>query len=130
MKNAKAFGRVLTRVRREQGFPTARSFYMRCGGAKTLKLAYVSYLSLERGESLPNPSRMEGLLRALNIKDRLDRARELVGAHLACLGYSKELLELFSTSPKSASADLVSLKLSEMAARQALQHRSIQLTGC
>lgn len=41
MSQAKAFGGVLARIRREQGFPTAYSFHKSCEGRRTLGLDHL-----------------------------------------------------------------------------------------
>ncbi|MBI5200699.1 MAG: hypothetical protein HY925_03850 [Elusimicrobia bacterium] len=122
------FGETLSRIRRQRGFPSARSFYKGRDGRRTLGLSYPNYLNLERGKSLPQISRVERILSALGLEEHAAEARELVRAYFDDLGVSPKLLQLAGAAapPEEAKASLA-----EEAAGLAIQRRRYQLAmGC
>ena len=94
--NAKAFGSALSRIRKEQGFPSAYKFYKTAGGSKSLGLAFVSYWDMERGKKLPKSWRLKEIMAALGIEQNSPRAKELVRAYFKALSGSDELLHVLA----------------------------------
>jgi hypothetical protein len=129
MKDKRQFGKVLSRIRKEQGFETARSFFLGRGGRRTLGLSYVNYLKLESGASLPRIERLEPLISALGLKADAAGAAELVRAYVQDLGFSPAILRLLAAPPAAAAKpELTSLKITELAVRQVLKRRNAQLS--
>jgi len=103
MDNAKTFGKVLARLRKEQGYSGAYQFFKSAGGSKNLGLAFVSYWEMERGKKLPKSWRLKAILSALGIELHSPKARELVRAYFIALSGSDELLQILA-APASAIA--------------------------
>lgn len=120
------FGNTLSRIRHELGFPTAHAFYRHVRGRRTLGLAYVNYLRLEKGRNLPRPDRLRRILAALNLDRGSGPAQELVKAYLASLLGSEDLLEFVTTG--GAAADPLEWRPAEDAARLAEARRVVRLT--
>ncbi len=127
MTNAKAFGSVLSRLRKEQGFSSAHQFFKSVGGSKSLGLAFMSYWDMERGKKLPKSWRLKAIIAALGIEHHSPKAQELVRAYFRALSGSDELLQILA-APASAGPDLPSRELAEAATHQALAQRSVNLT--
>ncbi|MCX5792543.1 MAG: hypothetical protein NTY45_10100, partial [Elusimicrobia bacterium] len=118
MNNIKSFGRVLSRIRKERGYPTAHKFFKSVGGSKTLGFSFVSYWDLERNKKLPKSWRIKALLAALGIDQDSPLAKELILAYFRTLSGSDELARSLA-APAAVSADLPSRELAEAAAHQA-----------
>lgn len=127
MNNAKAFGSVLSRLRKEQGYSSAHQFFKSIGGSKSLGLAFVSYWDMERGKKLPKSWRLKSIMAALGIDQYSPKARELVRAYFNALSGSDELLRILSV-PASAAADLPGGELAEAATRKVLAQLSVNMT--
>lgn len=127
MSNSMRFSSVLSRLRTEQGFPSAFSFYNGRGGRKVFGVAFTNYLALERGASLPKGSRFKALFSALGLGPESPAVRELLLAYLGDLLGSSDLLAGFKDgrSPDPAPSSWL---LAENAARQTIGQRSVQLT--
>jgi len=121
MKKPIAFGAVLARVRREQGFANAHSFYKGRDGRRTFDLSFANYMALERGLSLPKARRLQAILKALDLTDSASQWQELVRSYLTCLLGSDALLKGLEPAPVAASLT------SDEVGRQALHQRSAQL---
>lgn len=121
MKKPYPFAAILARLRREQGFENAHSFYRARDGRRTLGLSFANYMALERGRSLPKPWRMSAILKAMNLPEASAPWQELVRSYLTCLLGSDALLR--GLEPAPLSADLSS----DEVARQSLRQRSAQL---
>lgn len=121
MKKPNAFSAVLVRVRREQGYENAHSFYKGRDGRRTLGLSFANYMALERGLSLPKPFRLEAILKALNLTPAMAQWKELTRTYLVCLLGSDALLKGLEPAPAVAE------KADDEAARQLLRQRSAQL---
>jgi hypothetical protein len=117
----------LSRLRAEQGFPSAYSFYNSRGGRKVFGVAFANYLALEKGGSLPKGSRFKALFSALGLGPESPAVRELLLAYLGDLLGSENLLAGF-TDGLSADPAPSSWLLAENAARQTIGQRSVQLT--
>jgi hypothetical protein len=127
MNNAKAFGNVLARIRKEQGFPSAHQFFKSIGGSKSLGVAFVSYWDMERGKKLPKSWRLKVVMAALGIEQRSPKAQELVRAYFRALSGSDELVQMLA-APAAAGADLPGRDLVEAIAHQAQARRTVTLT--
>ncbi|MCX5784223.1 MAG: hypothetical protein NTX59_00885 [Elusimicrobia bacterium] len=127
MTTAKAFGSVLSRIRKEQGYSGAYQFFKSVGGSKSLGFAFVSYWDLERGKKLPKSWRLKAIIAALGLEQHSPKARELIRAYFKALSGSDELLEALS-APAAAAADLPSRELAEAAVQQAIAQRKAHLT--
>lgn len=127
MNNAKAFGSVLARVRKEKGFSSAHQFFKSIGGSKSLGLAFVSYWDIERGKKLPKSWRLEAIMAALGIEQSSPAAKELVKAYFKSLSGSDKLLQILSV-PAEAGADLPSRELIEAATQRAVDQVRVNLT--
>ena len=128
MARPREFAKALVESRKTQGFPSAYAFYRARNGNKTLGMTFGKYLGLEKGRSLPKPFRLERLLSALGLLPSSRDARVLVRAYLSDLMGSELLLKpLFDSGPTgTAIADTRSFE--ERAAKQALEHRRVELT--
>jgi len=127
MTNAKAFSRVLCRIRKDQGFSSAHQFFKGVGGSKSLGLAFMSYWDMERGKKLPKSWRLKAIMASLGIGQHSTEAQELVRAYFRALSGSDELLNTLS-APVSAGSDLPSRELAETATQRALAQLSVTLT--
>ena len=127
MNNAKAFGGVLARIRKEQGFSNAYQFFKSVGGSKSLGLAFVSYWDMERGKKLPKSWRLKAIMAALGIEQHSAKAQELVRAYFRALSGSDELVQTLS-APVPSGADLSGGELVETITRKALEQLSVNLT--
>lgn len=127
MNANKSFGRILSRIRKERGYPSAHKFFKSVGGSKTLGFSFVSYWDIERNKKLPKSWRIKTLLSALGIDQNSPIARELVLAYFRTLSGSDELTQMLAV-PANASADLPGLGLAEAAAHQADARCAINLT--
>ena len=127
MNNGKAFGNVLAKVRKEQGFSSAHQFFKGVGGSKSLGLSFRSYWDMERGKKLPKSWRLKAIMASLGIAQYSPKAQELVRAYFRALSGSDELLHTLS-APASAGADLPSRELAEAATHKALSQLSVHLT--
>ncbi|MBI5743274.1 MAG: hypothetical protein HY952_01870 [Elusimicrobia bacterium] len=96
------FSEVLTKLRREAGFPTAYGFYHATGGTPVLKISYRRYLFLEQGRNLPDVGKLLRLSLALRLVPKSSGANELVLAWLRTMAgeetYSNILQPLISES--------------------------------
>lgn len=124
MANAKAFGTVLARLRREKGFPSAHKFFRGVGGSRSLGVSFVSYWDIERGKKLPRSWRLKSIIAALGAGPHSPEAKELVRAYLRALTGSDELLQIIAQPEAPAGAG----DLAETAARRALTQLSVNLT--
>ena len=127
MTNSKAFGSVLARVRKEQGFSGAHQFYKSIGGSKSLGLSFMSYWDMERGKKLPKSWRLKAIMAALGIEPYSPKAQELVRAYFRALSGSDELLQTLSTPPAAGAGQQIT-DLAEMATNKALAQLSVNLT--
>ena len=127
MTNPKAFGSVLSGLRKEQGYPSAHQFFKSIGGSRTLGLSFMSYWDMERGKKLPKSWRLKAVISALGIEPHSSKARELVRAYFRALSGSDELVQILA-APAAAGADLPSRELAEAAAHQAQARRTVNLT--
>ena len=127
MKPPKRFAEALSRLRREQGFRSAYSFYNGRGGRRAFGMAFANYLNLEKGSSLPKGARLRSLLSALGLSTVSPGAVDLLWAYLADVLGSETLLEGLRPAGRPDPAP-ASWLLAEGAARQAIGQRSVQLT--
>lgn len=121
-----AFGGVLARTRKQQGFPSAHAFYTGRDGRRTLGLTFRNYLNLESGKSLPKPERFLAIVSALGLADHAANARALAEAYLASLGLERVTRLLAGGKSRPRSEDW---RLAELAARKALEQTTVQLTA-
>lgn len=128
MNNAKAFGSVLSRIRKEQGYPSAHQFFKSIGGSKAIGLAFVSYWDMERGKKLPKSWRVKAIISALGIEQHSPKAQELVRAYFKALSGSDELVQILAAPAAAAVADLPSRELAEAATHQAIARRYCNFT--
>jgi transcriptional regulator with XRE-family HTH domain len=119
------FGAELARLRAEAGFSGAHAFFKARGGRKAFGMAFTNYLNIEQGNSLPKGERVSVFAAALGLPPGSDALRGLLLAFLADhLGSKVELGFLRGEGDPAPSSWL----LSESAARQAVQGRSVQLS--
>ena len=103
--NAKAFGTALSKIRKEQGFPSAYKFFKAVGGSKSLGFAFVSYWDMERGKKLPKSWRLKAIMAALGVDQNSPKAKDLVRAYFKALSGSDELLHVLAEqAPAGGSA--------------------------
>lgn len=76
------FSDVLTRLRKDSGFPTAYRFYHDNGGAPVLLVSYRKYLLMEQGTILPVFDRLRRLSFALRLPAKSPQYNSLVIAWL------------------------------------------------
>ena len=127
MNNAKFFGSVLAKIRKDQGFPSAHQFFKGVGGSKSLGMAFMSYWDLERGKKLPKSWRLKAIMASLGIGMHSAEAQTLVRAYFQALAGSDELLGVLSV-PIASGADLPSRELAEAATQKALAQLGVNLT--
>lgn len=124
---ATIFSEVLTRLRREAGFPTAYKFYHSNGGAPVLKISYRKYLLLEQGKNLPELGRLTQLFFALQLVPQSAEANELAAAWLKTMAGEKNfrtiLQPLFSRGGQTSS-----LSPLHKAVKRSLAEKNYQLT--
>ena len=125
---ATIFSEVLTRLRKEAGFPTAYRFYHDNGGAPFLKVSYRNYLMMEQGRNLPVLGRLVRILLGLRIPERTPAARELTLAWLRTLAgeepYADLLEPLFSQAAPARAASPA-----EEALRRTLAEKKFHITA-
>lgn len=126
-ERAAHFGQALVRLRKAQHFAAPYAFYKARGGARVFGLSFANYLNLEKGRSLPRGSRVERLLEATGHAPGSPAARELLYAYFRDVLGSDKLLGAWSASPRTDPAP-PGWQAAELAARQAIQQRSVQLT--
>lgn len=126
MPKTHAFGAILARIRREQGFDSAHSFYKGRGGRRTLGLTYRNYLNLEQGRSLPKPERLEAILAALGLPEHSDGSRELAQTYLAALGLEALARRLGTTTAAPSAPE--GWKLGALAAKRAVEISKVNLS--
>ena len=114
MNNAKVFGNVLSRIRKEQGYSSAHQFFKSIGGSKTLGLSFMSYWDVERGKKLPKSWRLRALITALGIDLHSAMAKEVVKAYFRALSGSDELVRIL-VPPACAVPELPGRELIEAA---------------
>ncbi len=127
MSRYKIFSNVLSRLRKEQGFPGAYKFFISVGGSKSLGVSFTSYWDIERGKKLPKSWRLKTIMNALGIEQDSPKAKELVRAYFTALAGSDDLLQIIG-SPVTDSPDLTSRELADALAQQALARRTAHLT--
>ncbi len=127
MNNSKAFGGVLSKIRKDQGFSSAHQFFKSIGGSKSLGLSFMSYWDMERGKKLPKSWRLKAIMAALGVAQSSPRAQELVRAYFRALSGSDELLQTLS-APGAAGAGLPGRDLAEEATNKALAQLTVNLT--
>lgn len=127
MAKGKLFAAELRRLRKSQGYPSAHRFFNGVGGGRALGLSFMSYWDIERGKKLPKSWRLKGILTALGVKEESPQARALVRAYFHDLSGSDELVALLCP-PAQPGGGLTSRELSELAARRAVEQRSVNLT--
>lgn len=88
------FSKMLVRLRKEAGFPTAYRFYHDNGGADVLKISYRKYLLIEQGKSLPVLDRFSIFLYALRVVHKSAQANELIAAWLRTLAGEENYREI------------------------------------
>ena len=127
MNNAKAFGSVLAKIRKDQGFPSAHQFFKGVGGSRSLGMAFMSYWDIERGKKLPKSWRLKAIMASLGVGLHSAEAQALVRAYFKALSGSDELLGVLSV-PIASEADLPSRELAEAATQKALAQLGVNLT--
>lgn len=127
MSHESDFADVLRRLREGLGFSTAFSFYKARDGRRALGISFQNYLKIDRGQSLPQPRRLEPLLSALGLSLDSPEAKELVRAYLRSTLGSERLLEL-AAGPSAVDPAPPSWLMAETASRQAIAQRNVQLS--
>ncbi len=127
MATEKIFARILSKLRRAQGFSSAYSFYKARGGTRVFGLSYANYLNLEQGKSLPQGKRLRKILEGLGVSPESPAGRDLVRAYFRDVLGSDELLRSWS-APLAPDPAPTSWQIAENASRQALRQRSLQLS--
>lgn len=126
MKKAHPFGAALAETRRALGFRSPHAFYKARGGKRLLGLAFVNYLRLERGRSLPKGWRLERLLSALGLEPGSPEWRALVKSYLSSMVSPGVAEQIFGADDAGRAPD--DAGLARDAARQAIGQRTTQLT--
>lgn len=122
-----AFSEVLTKLRREAGFPTAYGFYTANGGAPVLKITYRKYLLFEQGRELPAVEKLQRLFFALRLIPKSFAANELVIAWLRSLS-GEEAFKSILQPVISEKAQASPLSPLHKAVKRALTGNKYQLT--
>ena len=125
--NTKAFGSILSNIRKERGFASAHQFFKSVGGSKSLGLSFMSYWNAEHGRKLPKSCHLKMIMAALGIEQRSPKAQELIRAYFSALSGFDELLQNLSV-PVSAGTTLSNRDLEETATHKAIALRNVNLT--
>ena len=70
------FSSYLARLRKEAGFNTAHEFYAKNDGRKVLKISYVNYWQIEKGDHLPRPQALEKIVACLRLPPEIGKFGE------------------------------------------------------
>ena len=127
MNTSKAFGSVLCKIRKDQGFSSAHQFFKGVGGSKSLGLSFMSYWDMERGKKLPKSWRLKAIMASLGIGMHSSEAQDLVRAYFKALSGSDELLQVLAV-PAAGGSDMTSRELAESATHRALSQLGVTLT--
>ena len=127
MNTSKAFGSVLSKIRKDQGFSSAHQFFKGVGGSKSLGLSFMSYWDMERGKKLPKSWRLKAIMASLGIGMHSSEAQDLVRAYFKALSGSDELLHVLAV-PAAGGSDMTSRELAESATHRALSQLGVTLT--
>lgn len=98
MLHMETFAEALRSVRQDSGYPSARAFYNRAGGAAFMRCTYRHYLNVESGKAAPNAGLVERIAIGLALASRPDRARRLMLAYVRVMGMSEDLVSLLASS--------------------------------
>lgn len=128
MGKTKLFAAELRRVRKARGYSSAHQFYKSVGGGRVLGLSFMSYWDVERGKKLPRSWRLRSVMAALGVADDSPQAREMVRAYFRDLSGSEELVSLLCPPAAAVGGGLTSRELAELAARRAVEQRSVNLS--
>lgn len=79
------FSRKLIECREAAGFKTPHEFYRKSGGAKVLRVSFVSFWRMEKGTLLPAAERLPILLSCLRLPVEGAKTDELLRAYLKAL---------------------------------------------
>lgn len=90
------FSEVVSALREEAGFASARSFFNHYGGAAFFGCTYRHYFNVETGKIRPNPGLLGRIMVALRLSPSHKAAREFVLAYLGSILEDEELLSLFT----------------------------------
>ncbi|MBI5246221.1 MAG: thioredoxin domain-containing protein [Elusimicrobia bacterium] len=126
MSLSPAFGAALARTRARAGHKSPYAFHKARG--RGLEVAYVNYLRLEAGESLPKPVTLRRLLSALGHEPGTVEAVELVRAYVRAHLASDELYACLDASPARRDRAPENVRLSEDASRGTREGRTAHLT--
>ncbi len=121
-----AFAAALVRARSAAGHRSAWAFHKARG--RGLGVAYVNYLRLEAGTSLPKPATVRRLLSALGLEPGTPGAAELARAYARTLLGSDELYACLDAAPPRADRAPEAARLSEDASRATREGRTAHLT--
>lgn len=121
------FSKLLVRLRKEAGFPTAYRFYHDNGGKNILKISYRKYLSIEQGKILPVLDRFSIFLYALRVVHKSAQANELIAAWLRTLAGEENYREIIEPllAPKQGGAGFSPM---QKAMKKALDMKKYYLT--
>lgn len=121
------FSEVLTKLRREAGFPTAYGFYTANGGTPVLKITYRKYLLYEQGKELPAIEKLLRLFFALRLVPKSFQANELVLAWLKAMA-GEEAFKHILQPLISEKAEVSKLSPLHKAVKRALAENKYQLS--
>jgi len=91
---ARGFAELLSVLRREGGYSSARDFYRAVGARGTFGCTYAQYLNIEAGRSTPKPALVRKLMALLELYPRDKKGREFVTAYFRTLLKDDEFWEL------------------------------------
>lgn len=121
------FSKMLVRLRKDAGFPTAYRFYHDNGGKGVLKISYRKYLLVEQGKNLPALERLGIFLFALRIVNKSAEANELVTAWLKTMAGEETFREIIAPL-MTVSPDTPGFSPMQKAMRKALDMKKYYLT--
>lgn len=97
-KDTATFPQTLAGLRSSAGFATARGFYLKSGGARTLGCTYKAYSNIERGLSLPKPELAHSIAVTLGLWERPEDARSFLTAYIDAVAGGGHLSRLLAES--------------------------------
>ncbi len=119
-----AFGKVLTTVRKDAGYPSSRSFFNKNGGTAFFGCTYRHYLNVESGKAVPGVKLIEKIAAALGLLTDRNRARRFILGYLTAFTGSEDMVNLITYALSGPPANLSKVKsqLVESMARVNQQH--------
>lgn len=120
------FAKLLTRLRTQAGYVSARSFYKDHGGTRFFGCTYKQYLNVESGRSVPQPKLVEKIASGLRVATDEVHSQEFALAYLRAMLKNKSLVEfIVSALSRGSGTGVPPLR---QALRKSFGERTVPLT--